>query len=148
MQRQTESARGRRTGEAGYTLTEMLVVISIIGLIAAVVTPGLVGHLGRSRAKTAQMQLESVAAAVETFRADVTRYPTDAEGLSALLSEPGGVDGWVGPYLKNAKQLNDPWGNAISYKLSSDGRTFTVTSHGRDGVATGTGLDKDITAPN
>lgn len=148
MRRQTEGARRRLSREAGYTLTEMLVVISIIGLIAAVVTPNIIGHLGRSRAKTAQMQLETVAAAVETYRSDVGSYPSTTGGLAALLSEPGGVDGWTGPYLKNAKQLQDPWGHTITYALANDGRTFTVTSLGRDGVANGFGLDKDLTAPN
>jgi general secretion pathway protein G len=134
-------------GEAGYTLTEMLVVMGIIGLIAAVLTPGLIGQLGRARAKSAQMQVETVAAAVETFRSDVNRYPSDAEGLQALLSEPGGTDGWTGPYLKSGRGLQDPWGNALTYKLNGDGRGFTVTSLGRDGAPTGFGLDKDLQAP-
>lgn len=142
------SGRGRLSADQGYTLTEMLVVIGVIGLIAVVLTPNLVGQLGRARAKTAQMQVETVAAAVETFRSDVSRYPTDGEGLNALMGDPGNVDGWVGPYLKNPKQLQDPWGNAITYKLAADGRTFTITSLGRDAAAGGFGLDKDLTAPN
>lgn len=146
--RRLSDGRGRLRDDRGYTLTEMLVVIGVIGLIAVVLTPNIVGQLGRSRAKTAQMQVETIAAAVETFRSDVSRYPTDAEGLNALLGDPGNVDGWVGPYLKNAKQMQDPWGNAVTYKLSADGRTFTVTSLGRDAGAGGTGLDKDLVAPN
>jgi general secretion pathway protein G len=125
----------------------MLVVLAIIGLIAAVLVPGLIGQLGRARAKTAQMQLETVAAAVEVFRSDVSRYPTDTEGLTVLLTEPTGVDGWTGPYIKSSKLLQDPWGHTIQYKLNPDGLSFTVTSFGRDGVPNGTGLDKDLTAP-
>lgn len=125
----------------------MLVVMAIIGLIAAVLTPGLIGQLGRARARTAQMQLETIAAAVEMFRADVNRYPTDAEGLGALTGEPGGVEGWTGPYIRNGRVLQDPWGNQVAYRLSADGRGFTVTSLGRDGAPNGTGLDRDLTAP-
>jgi general secretion pathway protein G len=138
----------RLKDDQGYTLTEILVVMAIIGLIAAVLTPGLVGQLGRARAKSAQMQVDTVAAAVEMFRSDTNRYPTDSEGLGALLTEPGTVDGWAGPYLKNLKLLQDPWGHAVQYKLDSDGRSFTVTSFGRDGTQGGSGQDKDLTAPN
>ena len=115
MRRSLKSHRGRLSRDAGYTLTEMLVVLGIIALIAAVLTPGILGQLGRARAKSAQMQLETVAAAVETFRSDVGRYPTTAEGLNALVSQPGGVDGWSGPYIKGSKLLQDPWGHAITY---------------------------------
>jgi general secretion pathway protein G len=133
--------------DQGYTLTEILVVMAIIGLIAAVLTPGLIGQLGRARAKSAQMQLETIAAAVEVFRSDVGRYPTDAEGLNALMAEPGGTDGWTGPYLKNPKVMQDPWGHSVEYKAGADGQSFTVKSYGRDGAPNGSGLDKDLQAP-
>jgi len=143
--------RGHRSGElggdAGYTLTEILVVMAIIGLIAAVLTPGLVGQLGRARSKTAQVQLETVAAAVESFRSDVGRYPSDSEGLNALVSQPGGVDGWTGPYVKGAKLLSDPWGHAIEYKQTEEGLAFVVTSLGADGRVDGQGQNKDLHAP-
>jgi len=132
----------------GYTLTEMLVVLAIIGLIAAVLTPGLMGQLGRARAKTAQMQLETIAASVEMFHSDVGRYPTQAEGLNALVTEPtGGLEGWTGPYIKDAKVLRDPWNDAVAYEAGTDGRNFVVRSLGRDGKAGGAGLDKDLQAP-
>lgn len=132
--------------DAGYTLTEMLVVMAVIGLIAAVLTPGLIGQLGRARAKTAQMQLQTIAAGVEMYRTDVGRYPTQAEGLAALLTPPGAIDGWIGPYLKDAKALTDPWGNPVKYELGQAGRSFSVVSLGADGVASGSGLDQDIQA--
>ena len=84
-------------GDEGYTLTEMLVVIGIICLIAAVLTPNLMGQLGRARGKAAGLQLETMASAVEMFHSDVGRYPSEQEGLSALVKEPSGVDGWSGP---------------------------------------------------
>lgn len=133
--------------DEGYTLTEILVVMAIIGLIAAVLTPGLIGQLGRARAKTAQMQLETVAAGVEMFRSDVGHYPTTGEGLNSLLAQPANAEGWTGPYLKSSKVLNDPWGNPVTYKVEDSGRGFTVTSLGADGRADGAGLDRDIQAP-
>lgn len=147
MRKHLERLFRRLTRTEGYTLTEMLVVLAIIGVIAAVLTPGLIGQLGRARAKSAQMQLETIASAVEVYRSDVNRYPTDAEGLGALVSEPGSVEGWTGPYLKSAKAMQDPWGHAVQYKQNGDGLGFTVTSLGRDGAPGGFGLDKDIVAP-
>lgn len=145
MRRST--GRSRLGREDGYTLTEILVVMAIIGLIAAVLTPALVGQLGRSRAKTAQVQIETVASAVEIFRSDVGRYPTQAEGLQALMTQPADAEGWTGPYMKGDRQLSDPWGNKIQYQLSDDGRAFAVISYGADGQANGSGLNRDLSAP-
>jgi len=141
-------ARRHRLSDDGYTLVEILVVLAIIGLLAAVLTPNLIGQLGRARAKTAQVQLETLAAAVESFRSDVGRYPTNSEGLTVLLAQPGGVDGWVGPYIKGAKALNDPWGHPVQYQESDDALTFQVISLGADGQPNGQGLNADLHAPS
>ena len=141
------SRRRERSGrDAGYTLTEMLVVIAIIGLIAAVLTPNLMGQLGRARVKSAQLQLESVAAAVEMFHSDVGRYPTAAEGLRALVNEPADAEGWTGPYLKSANALKDPWAGDILYRTVDD-QGFEVVSLGADRKAGGTGTKRDLVAP-
>lgn len=138
----------KRAGrDAGYTLTEMLVVIGIISLIAAVLTPGLIGQLSRARAKAAQLQLDTVASAVEVFRSDVGRYPTAAEGLAALVRSPPGVDGWTGPYLRDPKALNDPWSRPLIYQPAPDGRNFFVETLGTDGQPGGDGVDRDLHAP-
>ena len=133
--------------EAGYTLTEMLVVIAIIALIAAVLTPGLINQLGRARAKAAQLQLESIASSIESYRSDVGRYPTEQEGVAALVKEPPGVEGWSGPYLKDAKGVNDPWGHPVIYHLSDEGAHFYVQSLGEDGKPGGNGVARDLRAP-
>jgi len=131
--------------EAGYTLTEMLIVILIIALIAAVLTPSLLGQLSRAKAKTAALQLDTTAAALIMFREDTGRLPTQAEGLNALITDPG-VTGWTGPYAKSDKAIKDPWGHALVYTPSSDAEA-TLTSLGADGKAGGKGADADITVP-
>jgi general secretion pathway protein G len=128
--------------EAGYTLTEMLVVIVIIALIAAVLTPSLLGQLSRARAKTATLQLEATATSLDLFKDDIGRYPSDAEGLKALVADPG-AQGWLGPYLKSEKALNDPWGHPLVYVSGADG-VVTVTTLGADGKSGGKGVDADL----
>ncbi len=137
----------RRPSEDGYTLTEMLVVIGIIGLIAVALTPSIINQFARAKAKTAQLQLDTLAANVEAFASDVGRYPTDKEGLQALLSQPGSVDGWTGPYLRDRKMLNDPWGRPIVYTVSQDARAFEVESLGADGRPGGEGVNRDLKSP-
>ncbi len=133
----------RLNSDEGYTLTEMLVVIVIISLIAAVLTPSLLGQLARARAKTAVLQIESTATSLSLFRDDIGRYPTTDEGLKALVANPGSAQGWLGPYLKSDKALNDPWGHPLVYTAASDG-SVTVTSLGADDKPGGTGVDADI----
>lgn len=133
--------------DEGYTLTEMLVVIAIIALIAAVLTPQLLGQLSRARAKTAQLQLDTVAAAVELFRSDVGRYPSTTEGLKSLIADPGAAEGWTGPYLKDIKALNDPWNRPLIYTPDTDGLSFYVESQGADGKVGGSGANRDLRAP-
>lgn len=136
----------RLKAQAGYTLTEMLVVIAIIGLIAAVLTPSLMGQLGRSRVKAAELQLETVASAIEAFRADVGRYPSQSEGLRALVSAPTDADTWTGPYLKGSKAILDPWGRPIVYQAGDDEHDYVVMSYGADGKAGGSGVRRDLRA--
>ena len=134
----------KRRRDEGYTLTEMLVVIVIIALIAAVLTPSLLGQLGRARAKTAQLQLDTTVTELNMFKDDVGRFPTQQEGLQALVTGTG-INGWLGPYLKSDKALNDPWGHPLVYAVAADG-SVSVTSLGGDDKVGGTGTDQDITA--
>jgi general secretion pathway protein G len=77
------------------------------------------------------------------FKDDMGRYPTEAEGLKALATNPGDADGWLGPYLKSEKSLNDPWGHPLVYTIASDG-SVSVTSLGADNKPGGSGVDADI----
>jgi len=132
-----------RNSDEGYTLTEMLVVLAIIGLLAAALTPVLAGQLSRARAKSARLQVESVATSLESFRADVGRYPSQAEGLAALLRQPGDAEGWLGPYLKGDRGVTDPWGRALVYEAVEGGEP-RVLSLGSDGKPGGASTAADI----
>lgn len=142
-----DQSRLKRSKKAGYTLTEMLVVIAVIGLIAAVLTPNLLSQLSRAKAKAAQLQLKTVASAVALFRDDVGRLPTASEGLDALVEQPAGAETWTGPYLEDEASLSDPWGNKIRYTLKTGGQGFFVQTLGADGEPGGKGADRDLQAP-
>ncbi len=137
----------RADPEAGYTLTEMLVVIGIIGLIAAVLTPNIINQFARAKAKAAQLQLDTLATNIETFSSDTGRYPSQAEGLTVLVNEPGSAEGWTGPYVRDPNVLKDPWGHPIIYVLDPNAHTFAVVSLGADGKQGGKGVDRDLQSP-
>lgn len=141
----TSNRKIRRRGRqatAGYTLTEMLVVVAIIGLISAVVIPQTIGQLGKAQSRTAKLQAQGIAAAMEQFQADNGRLPTAEEGLDALVRQPAGLDNWTGPYIRTEAQLKDSWSRPFVYK--PDGSGFTISSLGADGKPGGAGADRDI----
>src|SRR5450755_5189084 len=94
------AVRRRSRGEGGFTLVEMLVVITIIGMIMALVGPRVLNYLGESKVKAARIQIESLSSALDLYYLDVGRYPSSSEGLAALAQQPGGVQSWNGPYLR------------------------------------------------
>jgi general secretion pathway protein G len=117
----------------GFTLLELLVVIVIIGLLAGYVAPRYFSQVGKSEIQVARAQIESIEKALDHYRLDKRRYPTNEEGLAA-----------IGPYLKKALP-NDPWGRPYGYRVPGEkGGEFEVFSFGRDGKAGGTGDDADI----
>ena len=127
----------------GFTLLELLVVIVIIGLLAAYVGPKYFAQLGKSEVAVAKAQIDAFEKALDTFRLDVGRYPTTEEGLAALMTKPDTATKWNGPYLR--RQLpNDPWGHAYHYKSPGTKSDFEVLSFGRDGQPGGSGDDADI----
>jgi general secretion pathway protein G len=140
-------SRWLKASAEGYTLTEMLVVIAIIGLIVAVVTPNLMGQLRRAQAKGAQVQLENMASAIEMFRSDTGHYPKTEEGELKALINGSAIEGWTGPYIKDGKTLNDPWNRAVKYELLDNGQSFRVYSLGANGQVGGVGTDLDLEAP-
>ncbi len=130
----------QKTG--GFTLVELLVVMVIIGLLAALVGPQLFPKLGKGKQAAAKAQIELLGQAFDQFRLDTSRYPTTQEGLQALTVNPG-IDNWDGPYLK--KQVpNDPWGRPYQYTCPGTHGEYDIVSYGRNGVPGGQGEDKVI----
>jgi len=135
--------RLKRTDNKGFTLVELLVVMVIIGLLAALVGPKLFPKLGKGKQSAAKAQIELLSQGLDQFRLDVGRYPTTQEGLAALITNPGGLDNWDGPYLKKALP-NDPWGKPYGYQCPGTHGEFDIYSYGRDGAPGGEGEDKDV----
>ncbi len=127
----------------GFTLLELLVVIVIIGMLAAYVGPKYFAQLSKSEVELARTQIVSFEKALDTFRLDVGRYPTTEEGLTALVAPPAAALKWNGPYLNKVVPL-DPWSHPYQYKSPGATSDFDIVSLGRDGQAGGTGLEADI----
>lgn len=139
-------ARTRRS-QAGFSLMELLVALVILALVMGIVAPRVIGYLSRAKSQTAEAQVKNIQGALDLFLIDVGRYPTETEGLAALITAPSGAAGWAGPYLDDEAMPTDPWGNAYYYASTEDGLRVRVYSLGRDGTEGGTGEDADIGRP-
>ena len=140
------SRRSAHYRERGFTLVEILVVITIIGLIMGLVGPRVLNYLTESKAKAAKIQIESFGSALDLYFLDNGRYPSSSEGLTALVQRPGSTMSWNGPYLKGAIVPNDPWGNPYLYRAPGQHGTYDIVSYGADGQEGGTGAAADITS--
>jgi general secretion pathway protein G len=138
------SRNAPRAAEAGFTLVELLVVLTIISLILGLVGPRVLNYLGESRVKTAKLQIESLGSALDLFYLDAGRYPTTSEGLNALAQKPTTIQAWNGPYLKGGKVPVDPWGNPYQYRSPVERAPYEIVSFGADGREGGTGTAADV----
>jgi general secretion pathway protein G len=142
--RQAHRTRDRvpdaRLSERGYTLVEILVVLAIIGLLMGLVGPRILGQLSESKVKTARIQIDAFAAALDLHYLDTGRYPTSSEGLTALVQKPNGAANWNGPYLKSNVVPNDPWGRPYVYVFPGQHGTYDITSLGPEGREGGTAV--------
>jgi general secretion pathway protein G len=140
------SRRAARQSEQGFTLVEMLVVITIIALVMSLVGPRVLNYLSEAKAKTAKIQVESLASALDLYYLDNGRYPSTSEGLNALVQPSGDSGSWNGPYLKGNSVPNDPWGKPYSYRSPGQHGAYDIVSYGADGQEGGTGAGTDITS--
>ncbi len=134
--------RDRR--DAGFTLIELMIVLFILGLLAALVAPRLMGRVGKAKQKSAQAQIQLLATALDLFHLDVGRYPTEEEGLKALRENPTSLPAWGGPYLDKGVP-KDPWGREYIYKFPGEHGPYDLYSLGSDGAPGGDGENQDIT---
>ena len=133
-----------RNNKKGFTLVELLVVMAIIALLAALVGPKLFPKLGKGKQAAAKAQIELFGQALDQFRLDVGRYPSTQEGLNALMANPG-IDSWDGPYLKKAVP-SDPWNKPYQYQSPGTHGEYDLVSLGLDGQPGGDGENKDVTS--
>lgn len=141
-----KQSQALRRRDGGFTLLELLVVIVIIGLLAAYVGPKYFSQLGKSQVTIARAQIEAFEKSLDTYRLDIGRYPTSEEGLGALMSAPPAVaPKWNGPYLKKGIP-QDPWGHPYLYRSPGSKGEYEIVSTGRDGQPGGAGEDADVSS--
>lgn len=129
----------------GFTLLELLVVVAIIGLLAAYVGPKYFGQLGKSEQTLAKAQIESFHRALASYRLDTGAFPSTEEGLNALIVKPAAATKWNGPYLSKAVPL-DPWGKPYVYRVPGAKGDYDLLSYGKDGAPGGSGDAADVTS--
>jgi len=132
-----------RRAARGFTLIEILVVIAIIAMLAAIVGPAVMNKLGGAKSKTAAIQIADIDKSLDLFKLDVGRYPTNAEGLQALVTQPPTASGWNGPYLKGGLP-SDPWGNPYHYANPGPNGGVQILSYGADNAPGGEGENADV----
>ena len=138
----------RKRQRSGFTLLELVVVIIVLGLLAGIVAPQIIGRLSEAKSTTAKAQIEALSVALDGYRLDNGSYPTTEQGLAALRERPTRAPipaNWRGPYLRKAVPL-DPWGRPYIYRAPGEKNpgAFDLESLGRDGKAGGEGEDADL----
>lgn len=132
----------------GFTLIELLVVLIILGLLSGLVGPRVMKHFGESKVKTAKLQIEELAAALDMYKLDTDTYPSSQQGLKALVQEPANAAGWNGPYLRKNFVPQDPWNQDFHYQYPGEHGEFDIYSFGADKSQGGEKDNRDIVSWN
>jgi general secretion pathway protein G len=152
MQNHPQRLAGRRSGSSsiaairGMTLIEILVVLTLIGIVMGIVGGNYLGQGEKAKQKAAKIEIEQIGQTLDLFRLEVGRYPTTQEGLQALITAPTGVPNWNGPYWKKNTLPKDPWTNEYKYASPGQHGAYDLWSYGADGKEGGEGVNKDITS--
>jgi general secretion pathway protein G len=142
--RDVRAAKRRAGWGAGFTLLELMVVLTILALLASIAAPRVTKYLRRAKVETAKIQVDALAAAITSFHLDTGRFPNNDEGLHVLLEAPSDRTNWDGPYIQKADSLIDPWGYPYQYKTPGRAAEFDVYTLGADHKEGGEGDAKDI----
>ncbi len=134
------------TATAGFTLLELLVVLVILGMLAAFAVPQVMNYLGGARSDAAKIQVNNLSTALDLYRLDVGRYPQGGDGLASLVTRPSAAERWNGPYVKRAESLIDPWGEPYVYRIPGRHGAYDLFSLGADKAEGGDGEDRDLTS--
>ncbi len=129
--------------QSGFTLLELLVVLTILGLFAIIAAPRVLQYLSGAKSKTAAIQVEQLGGALDLYRLDVGRYPTEQEGTTALLQKPADAARWNGPYVRKKEMLVDPWGQPFHYRIPGQHGDYDLFSLGADNQEGGEDENKD-----
>jgi general secretion pathway protein G len=143
-----ECTKNKYKRTRGFTLIELLVVLVILGLLSGLVGPRVMKHFGESKSKTAKLQIEELAAALDMYKLDTDTYPSSSQGLESLVKEPSGVEGWNGPYLRKPFVPQDPWNKDFQYRYPGEHGEFDIYSYGADNAEGGEKENRDIVSWN
>jgi general secretion pathway protein G len=132
--------------DAGFTLIELLVVLVILGLLAAFAAPQVLNYLGRAKTDAARAQVQNIASILDLYRLEVGSYPSQQDGLDALLEQPADAARWNGPYVKRRDALTDPWGEIYEYRFPGEHGAYDLYTLGADRSEGGEGEDQDVTS--
>ncbi len=130
--------------QRGFTLIELMVVMIILGLLAALVVPKMFGKLETAKTNAAYAQIELFGTALDSYRLDVGKYPSSSEGLESLITAASGSEDWNGPYLRKNEIPLDPWGKPYVYESPGNHGDYDLYSLGADASEGGEGENRDI----
>jgi len=134
----------QKKNQTGFSLIELLVVLVILGLLAGIVGPQVLKHVGRAKSDSAVLQIQDLSAALDLYYLEVGEYPSAEQGLEALIKQPEDVTNWNGPYLKKKRVPTDPWKRPFHYVYPGKQGVYDLYTLGRDNEKGGDKEDRDI----